>query len=141
MCCDGCRRERAGLGCVWVRNFWGPFGDMEKKAKWQKTRASAASVEIRDAPTSGSSAKLGRTQEFVSALFPEEVLLLPRGIHSRGFPEGMLTAWWLMGKLTQGSTRQLRTSSGSREGSRREMGLLPPLSHSLPPRAGLGPAR
>lgn len=130
-----------GVGLRVGKEFLGTFWGHGEKSKVAKTRASVASVEIRDAPTSGSSAKLGRTQEFVSALFPEEVLLLPRGIHSRGFPEGMLTAWWLMGKLTQGSTRQLRTSSGSREGSRREMGLLPPLSHSLPPRAGLGPAR
>lgn len=77
-------------------SFGDPLGTWRKKQSG-KHQVSAASVQPRDAPSSGSSAKLRRTQKFVSVLFPEEVLLLPRGIHSRGFPEGMLTAWF-MGK-------------------------------------------
>lgn len=118
-------------------SFGDPLGTWRKKQSG-RTGVSAASVQPCDAPSSGTLAKLRRALAFVSALFPVEVLLLPRAVHSRGFPEGMLTAWFMW---KMGSSLWAPTGRVIQEGSQREMGLLPPRLYSLPSRAGLGPTR
>lgn len=72
--------------------LWGRGG----KSKVPNTGVSVASVPPCDAPSSGSLAKLTRPQEFVSAFFPEEVLLLPREFIPEDSPRGCSQ---LMGKM------------------------------------------